>query len=256
MRIWPSYVSFTGSQALNANKKKAPRYVDIALELEKEVDKLSPNTLLPTEEQLSARFGVSRITLRAALDLLENRGVLSRMRGRGTVVSPKKIIRHFSPLLSFEADLAAQNVDFKTRILSYEPSVSPPDDLNALFNLQAGDKVGRLSIVRVVDDRVVCHDLRYYPPDIARGIDAAEVETRSMSEIAERLAGGGIARSSWDSEIIPPDADVAAALGLSSRTLVLSNNYIWFLANGRAIETGTISYRVDRCKFRFEESLL
>ena len=69
-----------------------PRYVVIAQTLENEVKGLSPNSLLPTEDQMARRFSVSRITIRSALELLENSGLISRLRGRGTIVSPKKLI--------------------------------------------------------------------------------------------------------------------------------------------------------------------
>ena len=66
---------------------KAPRYVNVATVLEGEISRLAPNSLLPTEVQLARRFGVSRITVRGALDVLERSGLVSRLRGRGTIVS-------------------------------------------------------------------------------------------------------------------------------------------------------------------------
>ena len=61
-----------------------PRYLDVASMLQEEIGVLAPNSLLPTEQQLAKRFGVSRITVRGALDLLERSGSVTRLRGRGT----------------------------------------------------------------------------------------------------------------------------------------------------------------------------
>lgn len=233
-------------------KKNSPRYVDVANILESEISQLSPNSLLPTEEQLSRRFGVSRVTVRAALDMLENSGRVSRLRGRGTIVSPKKITRRFAPLFSFEKDLSSQGIAFETRVLSYDADSVPPEQIRRRLHLAKGKRVGCLSLVRLVDDRIVCHDLRYYPADIARRIDPRRAETEDASEILEDVVGAPITAVNWESEIISASGEVADALGVASRTLVLANFYTWFLQDGRAAEAGTITYRVDRCKFRFE----
>jgi GntR family transcriptional regulator len=234
--------------------KKPPRYVDIAKMLEDEVNSLAPNSLLPTEEQLARRFEVSRVTVRAALELLENSGLVSRMRGRGTVVSPKKITRRFAPLSSFEMDLKSQGIRFETNVLSYKKSIAPPEAIRRSLGLSDDQKVGCLSLVRLVDDRVVCHDLRYYPADIAKRINPERAETDDASKILEDVVGERITRVHWESEIIAASAEVAEALGVASRTLVLANLYTWFVKSGRAAEAGIITYRVDRCKFRFEET--
>ena len=80
-----------------ARTRSAPRYLAVTEALRAEITAASPNTLLPTEQQLARRFGVSRLTLRRALGLLERSGLVSRQRGRGTTVSPTKIRRLLAP---------------------------------------------------------------------------------------------------------------------------------------------------------------
>ena len=107
--------------------KKTPIYAGIAATMEEEIQDLPPNSLLPTEEQLADRFGVSRVTVRMALDLLESSGLISRLRGRGTIVSPQKVVRNFAPLSSFERDMAKQGIAFKTAVLSFETTIEPTE---------------------------------------------------------------------------------------------------------------------------------
>lgn len=232
-----------------------PRYVSIAETLERELAELAPNSLLPTEEQMSKRFEVSRITVRAALELLENSGQISRMRGRGTIVSPKKLVRTFSPFLSFEADMKSHGIDFKTQVLSFERGIIAPPKFTQQLELPADSRVARLSLIRLVKDQVICHDHRYYPADIGSKIDPAQAETKACSEIIQSAIGEKIRRVRWDSEIMSSSQEVASALELANRALVFTSNYTWFAKKRRPIETGLVSYRVDRCKFRFEERL-
>ena len=233
---------------------RSPRYLDIAATLDREISLLAPNSLLPTEQQFAKRFGVSRITIRGALDLLEKSGLISRLRGRGTTVSPPKITRRFSPLYSFEQDLSDQGVAFETRLLAYKPSSRPSATTRERLGLPVGTTVGWLSLVRVVDDRVVCHDQRFYPPDIASRFNPERVTDQDASKILEDLLAEPIAESDWEGEIIPASGDVAAALEIAPRTLIVANTYTWRLKNGTPVEAGVISYRIDRCRFKYEAS--
>ena len=184
-----------------ASAGKPPRYVDIADRLEEEIRKLGPNSLLATEEQLAERFGVSRITVRGALDLLERSGLVSRLRGRGTVVSPRKIVRRFSPLYSFEKDLADQGIRFVTRLLSYDARVLPPPEIRDRLKLPRDGTVGCLSLLRLVDDRIVCHNFRYYPPRVAEKLQPHQIEVQDASEMLESIVGSTIVGVDWECEI-------------------------------------------------------
>ncbi len=229
-----------------------PRYLDLADTLQGEICDLAPNSLLPTEEQLARRFGVSRVTVRGALDLLEKSGLVSRLRGRGTTVSPSKITRRFAPLYSFERDLAEQGIAFETRVLSFDSKAAAPTYITERLHLSKNSKVGSLALVRVVDDRIVCHDQRYYPQEISSRMDPRRVEMEDASRVLEDLAGAAIVDVDWESEIVSAPGPVASALGIVSRTLVVANTYTWEVEGGLPAEAGVISYRIDRCKFRYE----
>ena len=231
---------------------KVPQYQAVAEALRREISELAPNTLLPTEQQLARRFGISRVTLREALDLLEHGGLISRFRGRGTVVSPPKITRRFSPLYSFERDLTEQGVAFETRVLAYQPKSIVPDFIRARLRLPGDGSAGFLSLVRLVDDRIVCHDRRHYPMAIAARIEPHLIEHRDASQVLEDLVGKRITAVDWESEIVPSSMDVAAALGLSPGGLILANTFTYLLEDGTPVEAGVISYRIDRCKFKYE----
>lgn len=232
-----------------------PRYVAIAESLEGEVSALAPNSLLPTEDQMAKRFEVSRITVRAALELLENSGLITRLRGRGTIVSPKKLIRNFSPFLGFEADMMSQGIAFNTKVLTFEKSMLAPAKVAQQLELPENSRVGRISLIRLVNDQVICHDHRYYPENIAKKINPDKAETSTCSAIVQSAAGTKIRRVHWDSEILSSTQEVASALGIANRTLIFTSNYIWFAKDRVPIETGVVSYRIDRCKFRFQERL-
>ena len=232
--------------------RKSPRYLDVAAKIQSEVDTLGPNALLPTEAQYAERFKVSRVTVRVALDLLERSGRVTRFRGRGTIVSPPKITRRFSPLYSFERDMADQNVTFETRVLNFEPEIEPPENIRINLELPEGATVGAISLVRIVDYRIVSHEQRHYPLAISAQLDPSLLEHQDASTVVSEIGGGSIDEVDWVSEILTTTKEVATALELLPRTLVLANTYTWRLKGGKPVESGTISYRVDRCRFKHE----
>lgn len=231
---------------------KVPQYQAVSATLRREIADLPPNSLLPSEQQLAKRFGISRVTLREALVLLEQGGLVSRHRGRGTIVSPPKITRRFSPLHSFEQDLTEQGVEFETQVLSYEPQAEAPMFICERLRLPSGSAAGFLSLVRLVDGRIVCHDGRHYPPAIAAQLEPERIESRDASQVIEDLVGMRITAVDWESEIIPSSMGTAAALEISPGTLIVANTFTYHVESGVPIEAGVISYRIDRCKFRYE----
>ena len=64
-----------------------PLYQRVILDLEKLIKKMKPNEKLPSERQLLVKYGVSRNTIRLALQNLEERGLIYRLHGKGTFVS-------------------------------------------------------------------------------------------------------------------------------------------------------------------------
>src|SRR5262245_54984988 len=137
-----------------------PRYLEIAYALEAETAPLPFNAPLPTEQQLAKRFGVSRVTIRRALGLLERSGRITRRRGRGTAVSPRKITRQIVPVCTIEEDLRAQGLKLETKLLDYRLGVVPPDHVRAALRLPQGRRAGMLSLARIVNDQVIGHDER------------------------------------------------------------------------------------------------
>jgi GntR family transcriptional regulator len=227
------------------------RYLHICEALQHQIGTLPQSSLLPSEHDLAQRFGVSRVTIRRALGLLERSGLVSRQRGRGTTVSPPKITRSLSPMYPFEEDLRRQGVKFETRILEYQRQHVPPDPVSERLRLPAGTAVGFLALLRLVDDRTICLDRRYLPPDVAGRFDPQMVTDRAIAEILHDLVGQPIASADWTTEIVAASREVAFPLGVTPGVLVLTNLGTEYLPDGRPIQVHTMCYRIDRVRFQF-----
>jgi GntR family transcriptional regulator len=211
---------------------------------------LPPNSLLPTEHQLAKEFRVSRLTIRQALHLLEGAGLVSRRRGRGTIVSPAKVVRHWSPIATFEEDIQQQGVRLETRVLEYKRETTPSPSLRQRLQLAPDGLVDVLSLLRLGDARILCYDRRSFASTVGP-IDPVLVERRPVLEILREQAGMLACTVSWEAEIVPSSAEVAGPLGIKPGVLVVQTLGTAHLQDGSAIECVDSYYRVDHVKFQF-----
>jgi len=226
------------------------QYLRIADALRVKVEGLPPNSLLPTEHQLAKEFGVSRLTIRQALHLLESGGLVSRQRGRGTIVSPPKIVRHWSPILPFEEDLRQHGIQLETRVLEYKRESAPSASLVQRLRLLPGARVDVLTLLRLGDHRVLCYDRRSFSSDIGP-IDPMLVERRPLLDVLRERTGMPTCTVSWEAEIVPSTGEVAAAVGIKPGVLVVQTLGSAHVQDGSVIECVDSYYRVDHVKFQF-----
>src|SRR5256885_6292679 len=110
------------------------------------IQQLGVGTAIPSERQLSADLGVSRLTVRAALDDLAREGYLVRRRGSGTFVQQPKIAQELT-MTSFSEDMRRRGMVPGSRTLSLETEL-------------AGARLGRLLRVSPSEEILVVKRLR------------------------------------------------------------------------------------------------
>ena len=226
------------------------RYLAVAESLSAELVRLAPNTVLATEQQLARRFGVSRVTVRQALGVLERGGLLSRQRGRGTIVSPPKVVRSLTPITTIDEDLRRQGVDLETRVLQFERDHAAPAAIRALLGSGQQSGLAFLSLLRLVDDRVIAYDRCYFPMEFADGFDPHRPMERSVLETIRLLAGGPPTWVDWEIEIEPGPKEAVAALRITPGLPVVVATSTLRRNDGCLVVRADRFYRIDRVKFR------
>jgi GntR family transcriptional regulator len=216
--------------------------------LRAEIAAAAPNTILATEQQLARRFGVSRLTLRRALGVLERSGLVSRQRGRGTTVSPPKISRLLAPLYTLEEDLRRQGLKLETRVLRYEPATEAPDAVRERLGLRRRSRVAVVELLRLVDGQVIAHDRAWVPTPLAARFQPEEVGDPLLEVLRDRTRAG-LGRLDWEIEILPSGPEVARALGITPGVLVVASRATAYSKEGVPVSRSERCYRIDRVKF-------
>jgi GntR family transcriptional regulator len=189
--------------------------------------------------------------MRRSLSLLERTGLVSRQRGRGTIISPPKIDRWLAPSRPLEDDFRQHDGQFQTRVVEYKRQVLAPGFVTERLRLAPDTPVGFIGLVRQVDNRIICHDRRYFPAEIAARLDESLVEDHPISDILHRLGGVQVTAAEWETEILPAPHDVAITLDITPGLLVVVNTGTEYQANGAATQVGQVFYRIDRVRFKF-----
>src|SRR6202042_641657 len=128
-----------------------PLYFQVAQHLEHMIEsgELPMGTRLENETDLAGRLGLSRPTMRRAIEYLVGRGLLVRKRGIGTQVVQAKVTREVE-LTSLYDDLAKSGRDPSTRVVSFRTE-GAPDDLAATLGILTGTPVYVFERLRYAD---------------------------------------------------------------------------------------------------------
>jgi GntR family transcriptional regulator len=146
-----------------------PLYAQVREHLEREIrSDMQPGDLLPGEPELQRRFGVSRITVRRALDELVHAGLVVRERGRGTFVREPQITQELTRLMSWT--VAMRELGHEPRTLRCDiDEVVPAAAIGELLGV-GSQKVVRVRRVRAAGDEPAASMTNYLPADLGAGI--------------------------------------------------------------------------------------
>jgi GntR family transcriptional regulator len=174
-----------------------------------------PDGLLPSEDELARTFGVSRITLRAALATLQSNGLVEKRHGIGTFV---KETRGEQPLHASMADVLTHMKDVSARttarVLEFD-CVPGPTHVRAIFNLPADENLLRFVRVRHLraNAKPILFLTSYIPQSRGRHITEKTLKDASVREL---LQHGGIKLTSGEQVVgaVLADPVVAKSLGV------------------------------------------
>ena len=196
---------------------------------------------IPSERVLCERFGVSRMTVRQAVDALVVEGLLEREQGRGTFVAPTKLDLEMR-LASFGEEMLRRGMEPSSTVLAAEEVPASPDIADAL-DLVAGERVHYVYRVRLADGEPMAIEQTWMPSGLVPGLLDESVPESLYGELRRR----GL-EPDWGEDTVAAaevDAQDAALLGLRPGAAVLRLTRRTFAGNV-ACAYSRSSYRGDR----------
>lgn len=174
---------------------RVPRYFQIAKLIREEITsgKFKPGEKLPSENQLSEFYDVSRVTIRQALKLLQENSSIYRVHGVGTFVSPL-IMKGMSGFLGFTEKTSLLGFEVTSRVLAFQKVDRLPEEMQ--LQLQLFDKSSspsselmQIKRTRLIDEVPAAIEDVYVPLDTFPGIDEYDFGSRSLYETLNNVWG-------------------------------------------------------------------
>jgi GntR family transcriptional regulator len=214
---------------------------DLVLDL---IEQLEVGEAIPSERQLSADLGVSRLTLRAALDDLAREGYVVRRRGAGTFVGEPKIAQELT-MTSFTDDMRRRGLRPSSRTL--ELRVSPAGArLGRLLHVSPSEPVVIASRLRLADGESMAIETVHVREAHIPGLTARDLEERSFYELLRDRYGIVIVGGTQTIEPTVTDEDESAALGVPLHSPAFRFERVTNSDTGEIIEFVESIYRGDR----------
>ena len=229
-----------------------PLYFQVAQQIEDAISsgRLVPGDRLDNEISLADRFGLSRPTMRRAIQQLVGKGLLVRKRGVGTQVVHGQVTRAVE-LTSLFDDLSRGHQEPRTTVLVNE-LVPAPDDVAAKLDIASGTTVLHLRRLRLAGGEPLAVMANWLPEDLAE-VGRADLATRGMYQVMRsRGVHMRVARQLIGARLAT--AEESRLLGEPRTTPVLTMERTTHDDSGRAVEWGRHAYRASH--YTFEVTLV
>ena len=227
-----------------------PRYVQLRKRIEKAMDPevgiLPPGASLPSEREIASLTGLSRVTVRNAIQALVESGTVIQRQGSGTFVTEKaqRVEQSLSHLTSFSEDMTRRGMKSTSVWLERSICLPSPEETIALA-LSANDSVSRISRLRMADDRPMAIERAALPVDILPNPIAV---TTSLYDVLEQ-EGNRPVRAIQKISAINLAQDDADLLGVAEGAAGLRIERVSYLPSGRVAEFTKSIYRGDAYDF-------
>ena len=208
---------------------------------------------IPSELELAEMYGVSRPTIRKALQILVSDGYLEKRRRRGTVVTKPKVSQSFTmSISSFEDAMRLAGRLPKTKVLMFKRERANAE-VEKRLELARGQDVFKLVRLRYADDLPNVFVESYIPCTLYPGLDSFDFNESSLYAAMD-TCGNPVMTARRRLEVIKADGAAAALLDVEAGDPLLLFHTVARDANGTAVEYSVATYRGESNSFELNVS--
>lgn len=200
-----------------------------------------PGHRLPGENDLTVEFGVSRATVRQAMQLLENQGLVERVQGRGTFVGRPKVAHDLLSLWPTAHGATISPSHFKR--------IVPGSAISSRLDMPAGSESYEIKRVVHMEGAPFMIISSWLPVDLFPDFESRYVPNDSISHAVEGYHSIRGFHQHKEIEVAILDDEEAALLESRAGAPALLMTYLNRLADGRPFEYRRMIIRGDRCKY-------
>ena len=208
-----------------------------------------PHQQMPSESEMMATFNVSRITVRQALNDLQNEGLIFRIHGKGTFVSKPKAFQDLGRLQGFGEAMRQMGYETFARVLSIK-SVLPSPQVAERLQLPKRARVTELQRVRFLNREPISLDVTYVPLAIGNRLAKEDLAARDIFVILENDYGLALGHAELQIGSQLADETLATQLKVEEGSPVLFIERTTHTADGMPIDYEHLYYRGDAFQYK------
>ncbi|NPA90262.1 MAG: GntR family transcriptional regulator [Chloroflexi bacterium] len=235
-----------------AHKTSLPVYRQIANQIAEEIKAGTrpPNSRIPSERELAERFGISRMTARAAINLLMQRGLVSRRSRAGVFVAQPKVRFDLSSPHGLHQQLQKAGITPGAKIITAEvmPAHALDSRIVQALALHDGEKVYHIVRLRTANDEPIALENSFFPVRLFPDLLDFNL-TDSIYGILKKYFGVEPAQSFQELEISLLDEEWAEIMGVHMDLPILEIRRCAMTEDGTPFEYAHDIYRGDRIIF-------
>jgi GntR family transcriptional regulator len=203
---------------------------------------------LPPEDELIAEFGVSRTTIRTAIQNLARRGLVEIRRGKGTFVTTPKITQELTMLTGFVEDMEALGRKASARLLDHA-EVPAPEAAATALRLDPGSLVMRIRRVRLADAKPISFDETYLPLELGRKVVGNDLSSQPIFTLLEQKYDTPLIEAEYRLEAVAAEPMVAQALGIAAGNPIFLIERTSYSTGHRPVDHEKLYYNGDQIRF-------
>ncbi len=239
--------------SLTNERSREPAYLLIANEIAEQIGAgfYRAGDQLPTEAQLRSHYGVSPMTVRRAINILLERGLVSTTQGKGTFVRSLDMgeaIFHLQEITDLWVDDASVEVLLlKARIIAADDAVAEK------LELSPGDRIVHLRRLVKRNGVPLVYQLEHVVYDAHRPLVEAELQVTSLEGLLRSPLVVGVPSGRLTIQAVSLDAEAAAALKVCEGSPAFCLESLFHDFDGRPVSWGNFLCRADQ--FRLTSQL-
>lgn len=221
-----------------------------ALRLQIQNARLKAGENFPSERELAELYGVSRMTVRQALQRLRQEGLIYHERGVGTFVSSRKIDVHTRNLGGFSDEMHTLGIKPSSRVLRLKCE-SANEQIARDLDLEENEQVFHLERLRLADGEPMAFEATFLPEKLCPELDKWDLTENSLYRILTENYNLQMSRAAESLEAAAATQFVAGQLGVKTGAPVLVVRRVVFSSSNQPIESAHTTYRADRYRATF-----
>lgn len=200
--------------------------------------------IIPSERELAKDFGISRMTVRQALNQMVSEGTLVREKGRGTFVAKRKIQQ--KNISSFSETVRAKGMVPSTKVLYFKKETA--GDVSSILNISKDDQIYVIKRLRLANGVPVGLEQVYIPAIFCPDLESHQLEA-SLYQLINDKYGMKIDYMDNIIEASVTTADERKLLNINVATPVLRITGVSYISGGRKFSYERDIYRADQYSY-------